>query len=306
MLLICVEMEYKKEVAEFTNFIQYEKRFSLHTVVAYSNDLEQFGTYIYDLAAIEQIEAINHQVIRGWLASMMELGTSAVSINRKISTLKSFFKFLQKKNIVAGNIMGKIQSPKKPKKLPAYVEEKPMQQILDSDELFADDFEGQRDLLMLMLLYYCGLRRAELMAIEEKDIDLFQQQIKVHGKRNKERIIPMLPELTEQINIYLKHKQLNNFDHKMLLVTNQGEKLYATFVYRKITGILGLITTMSKRSPHVLRHTFATHLLNHGAELNAIKELLGHAGLAATQVYTHNSPERLKQVYKQAHPRSGN
>lgn len=306
MLLICVEMEYKKEVAEFTNFIQYEKRFSLHTVVAYSNDLEQFGTYIYDVAAIEQIEAINHQVIRGWLASMMELGTSAVSINRKISTLKSFFKFLQKKNIVAGNIMGKIQSPKKPKKLPAYVEEKPMQQILDSDELFADDFNGQRDLLMLMLLYYCGLRRAELMAIEEKDIDLFQQQIKVHGKRNKERIIPMLPELTEQINIYLKHKQLNNFDHKMLLVTNQGEKLYATFVYRKITGILGLITTMSKRSPHVLRHTFATHLLNHGAELNAIKELLGHAGLAATQVYTHNSPERLKQVYKQAHPRSGN
>jgi integrase/recombinase XerC len=144
------------------------------------------------------------------------------------------------------------------------------------------------------------------MDIEEKDIDLFQQQIKVHGKRNKERIIPMLPELTEQINIYLKHKQLNNFDHKMLLVTNQGEKLYATFVYRKITGILGLITTMSKRSPHVLRHTFATHLLNHGAELNAIKELLGHAGLAATQVYTHNSPERLKQVYKQAHPRSGN
>jgi integrase/recombinase XerC len=306
MLLICVEMEYKKEVAEFTNFIQYEKRFSLHTVVAYSNDLEQFGTYIYDLAAIEQIEAINHQVIRGWLASMMELGTSAVSINRKISTLKSFFKFLQKKNIVDGNIMGKIQSPKKPKKLPAYVEEKPMQEILDSDELFADDFNGQRDLLMLMLLYYCGLRRAELMAIEEKDIDLFQQQIKVHGKRNKERIIPMLPELTEQINIYLKHKQLNNFDHKMLLVTNQGEKLYATFVYRKITGILGLITTMSKRSPHVLRHTFATHLLNHGAELNAIKELLGHAGLAATQVYTHNSPERLKQVYKQAHPRSGN
>lgn len=299
-------MEYKKAVAEFTNFIQYEKRFSLHTVVAYCNDLEQFGTYIYDVAAIEQIEAINHQVIRGWLASMMELGTSAVSINRKISTLKSFFKFLQKKNIVDGNIMGKIQSPKKPKKLPAYVEEKPMQQILDSDELFADDFNGQRDLLMLMLLYYCGLRRAELMAIEEKDIDLFQQQIKVHGKRNKERIIPMLPELTEQINIYLKHKQLNNFDHKMLLVTNQGEKLYATFVYRKITGILGLITTMSKRSPHVLRHTFATHLLNHGAELNAIKELLGHAGLAATQVYTHNSPERLKQVYKQAHPRSGN
>lgn len=305
-MLICVQMEYKQAVVEFTNFIQFEKRFSSHTVLAYSKDLEQFGIYIYSTAQIVEVNSINHYVIRGWLASMMEQGVTAVSINRKISTLKSFFKFLQKKNMVAANVMSKIQSPKKPKKLPSYVEEKPMQQILENDELFADDFNGQRDLLMLMLLYYCGLRRAELMAIEEKDIDIYQQQIKIHGKRSKERIIPLLPELCEQINIYLKHKQLSRFDNKMLLVTNQGEKLYATFVYRKITGILGLITTMSKRSPHVLRHTFATHLLNHGAELNAIKELLGHAGLAATQVYTHNSPERLKQVYKQAHPRSGN
>lgn len=299
-------METKQAISEFVNYITYEKRFSAHTVLAYTNDLAQFNIYISVIGEVTEASLINHQLIRGWLASMIEAGVAASSVNRKISSLKSFFKYLQKNGQIETNVMAKIQSPKKSKKLPVYVEEHSMDAMLSSMSESTETFAKQRDLLMLLLLYSCGLRRSELMNLTEKDVDCYHQQIKVLGKRNKERIIPLLPELVNQINIYLDYKKLASFNENNLLVTDEGKKLYATFVYRKVKDMLGTFTSLEKRSPHVLRHTFATHLLNHGAELNAIKELLGHANLAATQIYTHNSPERLKQVYKQAHPRSGN
>lgn len=298
-------MKLTEAIHLFLEYMKYEKRMSAHTFLSYETDLQQLCQYIREVYETDELKELTHREIRSWLAGMMDDGKTASTVNRKISCLRSFYKFLQRRAFLTDSPMHKVQAPKKPKRLPVYVEELGMNRVLDEGFIKDVEFSDLRDELIVLLLYGCGLRRSELIELLEKDVNLFNGQIKVLGKRNKERILPLLPEIIQKINIYLKLKHLNRFDQKYLLVNDDGSKLYATFVYRKVKSILGQYTTLEKRSPHVLRHSFATHLLNHGAELGAIKELLGHSGLAATQVYTHNSTERLKKVYQQAHPRSG-
>ena len=228
---------------------------------------------------------------------------TARSVARKLTTLKTFYRFLLKENRVENNPMSKVQSPKIQKRLPVFVEETPMNILLDNIE-FTEDFEGKRDKLIINLLYSTGIRLSELINLKNRDIDIYNQQIKVLGKRNKERIIPITKELSEQLKSFSEVKNEENLRGEYLFVTLKNEQLYSKLVYTIVKANLSLVTSIEKRSPHVLRHTFATHLLNKGADLNAIKELLGHANLSATQVYTHNSIERLKTIYKNKHPKA--
>lgn len=288
----------------FFNFLRFEKRFSPHTLTAYSNDLHQFSTYLlteYELASPAEA---NHLLIRSWVVSLMDKEMTAKSVNRKITTLKTYYKFLLREGLIEADPTLKIQSPRLPKRLPVYVEEGDMDTLISGND-FEDSFKGWRDRLIIELLYATGMRLAELISLEEKNIDLSQQVIKVLGKRNKERIIPVHDDVVETIRNYLRYKKEIHIHTAVpyLFVTDKGRTLYPKYVYSVVRENLGHVTTLTKRSPHVLRHTFATHLLNNGADLNAIKELLGHSSLAATQVYTHNSIEKLKNIYKQAHPK---
>jgi len=290
-------------VTDFVNYLNYEKHFSKHTVTAYQNDLFQFQKFISENFDTDEITIINHQMIRSWLVQLMNDKISARSVARKLTTLKTFYRFLLKENIVESNPMAKVQSPKIQKRLPVFVEETPMNILLDNIE-FENNFEGVRDKLIINILYSTGIRLSELIGLKKLDVDSYNQQIKVLGKRNKERIIPITKELSDQIILYNQMKADEGFQNKNLLVTSKGEKLYPKLVYTIVKRNLSFVTSIEKRSPHVLRHTFATHLLNKGADLNAIKELLGHANLSATQIYTHNSIERLKTIYKNKHPRA--
>jgi len=288
----------------FIQYIKFEKRFSPHTIVAYENDLQQFFTYLKVTYELDDIQAVNHSMIRSWMVSMMEAKISARSINRKITTLKSYYKFLLQSGTVKVNPMLKIQSPKTSKRLPVFVDEQKMDLLFDHVD-FGEGYEAERDKLILEIFYATGMRLSELVNLKDKDIDLVNCQIKVLGKRNKERIIPFTNVLGRMIADYLEKKKENfsqNINH--LFVTEKGKPIYQKLVYRIVTHRLGQVTTLDKKSPHVLRHTFATHMLNHGADINSIKEMLGHANLSATQVYTHNTIEKLKKVYKQAHPRA--
>jgi len=290
-------------VTDFVNYLNYEKHFSKHTVTAYQNDLFQFQKFISENFDTDEITIINHQMIRSWLVQLMNDKISARSVARKLTTLKTFYRFLLKENIVESNPMAKVQSPKIQKRLPVFVEETPMNILLDNIE-FENNFEGVRDKLIINILYSTGIRLSELIGLKKLDVDSYNQQIKVLGKRNKERIIPITKELSDQIILYNQIKADEGFVNENLLVTSKGEKLYPKLVYTIVKKNLSFVTSIEKRSPHVLRHTFATHLLNKGADLNAIKELLGHANLSATQIYTHNSIERLKTIYKNKHPRA--
>ena len=290
-------------VTDFVNYLNYEKHFSKHTVTAYQNDLFQFQKFIFENFDTDEITIINHQMIRSWLVQLMNDKISARSVARKLTTLKTFYRFLLKENIVESNPMAKVQSPKIQKRLPVFVEETPMNILLDNIE-FENNFEGVRDKLIINILYSTGIRLSELIGLKKLDVDSYNQQIKVLGKRNKERIIPITKELSDQIILYNQIKVDEGFVNENLLVTSKGEKLYPKLVYTIVKKNLSFVTSIEKRSPHVLRHTFATHLLNKGADLNAIKELLGHANLSATQIYTHNSIERLKTIYKNKHPRA--
>ena len=290
-------------VTDFVNYLNYEKHFSKHTVTAYQNDLFQFQKFISENFDTDEIKIINHQMIRSWLVQLMNDKISARSVARKLTTLKTFYRFLLKENIVESNPMAKVQSPKIQKRLPVFVEETPMNILLDNIE-FENNFEGVRDKLIINILYSTGIRLFELIGLKKLDVDSYNQQIKVLGKRNKERIIPITKELSDQIILYNQMKADEGFQNENLLVTAKGEKLYPKLVYTIVKKNLSFVTSIEKRSPHVLRHTFATHLLNKGADLNAIKELLGHANLSATQIYTHNSIERLKTIYKNKHPRA--
>ncbi len=285
---------------EFLKFLQYEKRHSNHTLVAYSNDLRQFLEYIDTTYEIKKITEINHTVIRSWIVSLMEQKITPRSVNRKITTLKTFYKFLLRQGKVSQNPMLKVLSPKMSKRLPVFVEKEKMDTLLD-DTAFGDDFEGQRNKLIIEMLYASGMRLSELINLKQTDVDLYSSQLKVLGKRNKERIIPFSDTLKQQIQQYIALKPAESTEY--LFVSIKGVKLYEKLVYRVVNSYLSEVTTASKKSPHVLRHTFATHMLNSGADLNAVKELLGHANLSATQVYTHNTVEKLKNIHKQAHPR---
>lgn len=288
----------------FTNYLRFEKRLSPHSVLAYANDLEQFYQYLKGAYSLDDIKEVNHSIIRSWIVSLMENKISARSVNRKISTLKSYYKYLLREKVLEINPMHKIQSPKNPKRLPVFVEESKMNALIE-DVDFKDDFEGRRNLLIIELLYSTGMRRIELVNLKETDINFRSKTVKVLGKRNKERLIPLSDGVIELINEYLeqKNKTIQAKDGYLFL-TEKGNHIYPGAVYRIVKGSLEKVTTLAKKSPHVLRHTFATHLLNNGANLNAIKELLGHANLAATQIYTHNTIEKLKSVYSKAHPKA--
>ena len=291
-------------IDRFIRYLQFEKRFSPHTVTAYKNDLDQFSQYI--VAFQTELLNVTHQHVRTWIVSLMDDGIEARTINRKISSLRSFYKFLQREDLIGNSPMIYVRAPKIPKRLPIVITEQKMDILLDAQDVFSNDFQGIRDRLIIELLYGTGMRLSELVNLSDHDINRYEQQIKVLGKRNKERIIPISKPLAKLVGDYQLQKLNQNFDNKSsaLIVTNQGNKVYAKFIYITVNLVLSFISTHDKKSPHILRHSFATSLLNRGADLNAIKELLGHSSLAATQVYTHNSVEKLKSIYKQAHPKA--
>lgn len=291
-------------VQNFEHYLKFEKRFSNHTSRAYIDDLNQFSHYLSEHYHIHHIHEVDYQMVRSWLVMLLESDITPRSANRKISSLKSFYRYLLKNNEVTKNPMLKVTAPKTSKKLPLFVEQEKMNALFD-DSLFENSFTGHRDKTILELFYGTGMRLSELCNITLQNINMYQSQIKVLGKRNKERIIPLTDNLKKVISIYIEMRnQLQDVQGDFLFVTDKGKKTYPKLVYRIVNYYLNLVTTQHKKSPHVLRHTFATHMLNNGAELNAIKEILGHANLSATQVYTHNTVEKLKKVYKQAHPRA--
>ena len=288
----------------FLNYLKYEKRYSEHTIIAYSNDLDQFIHFGEELDGAFCVEGTNYHLIRQWIISMMDGGVCARSVNRKISTLKSFYKFLMREGTIENNPMEKVVLPKIGKKLPVFVQEKEMNRLLDGG-FFTDDFDGKRDKAVLSLFYGTGIRLSELVGIRFSVLDLNEKMVKVNGKRNKERLVPFPTEIATVLNEYINiRNELFPHSGNLIFLTDKGDPVYNKLIYRIVKRELSLITTIDKKSPHILRHSYATHLLNRGADLNAIKELLGHANLAATQVYTHTSFEKLKLVYKQAHPRA--
>lgn len=291
------------QTSDFITYLETERRYSKHTVSSYKTDLNQFCLYLEKMYSVADLNEVSHSMVRSWIAEMLEGGISPRSVNRKITSLKSYFKYFQKDGSLIKNPMLKIISPKTSKRLPVFIEESKMQLLLDQG-IFPNDFEGARDHLILEVFYSTGIRQSELINLKVIDINLNNCEFKVLGKGNKERIIPFTRALKQLIINYLKQREeLVNLSDFFFVLKN-GKKLYEKFVYRVVTHYLSSITSIDKKSPHVLRHTFATHLLNNGADINSIKELLGHASLSATQIYTHNSIEKLKNIYKQAHPRA--
>lgn len=298
----------------FIRYIQFEKRYSPHTVYAYQSDLNQFISFVNNPdKLIQQPEPvvthpsqITHHHIRNWMVQLMNEQIVARSVNRKIATLRKYFKFLLQEGVITVNPASKINTPKAPKNLPVIVEDTKLTQMLDNGNIFTEDFPGMRDKLVIEMLFGTGMRLSELLGVKEADINLYESTVKVLGKRNKERIIPVNRELKALTGAYLELKKNQNFCNNSLtlIVTDKGNEAYPKLIYLIVQKYLSYISTQDKKSPHVLRHTFATSLLNRGADLNAIKELLGHANLSATQIYTHNSVERLKSIYKQAHPKA--
>jgi len=292
------------EISAFTDHLKFEKRYSVYTVRSYHDDLIQFSDYVASAFGDMEIDKISSAIIRSWLATLKNDGLSSRSITRKISTLKSFFKFIIRSGNLKKNPLGSIISPKVSKRLPSFVDEKDMDTLFRHVE-FDDNWNGYTGRLAMGMLYELGLRLSELVNCRESQVDIANRHIKILGKGNKERIIPVNAKLLTQIKEYIRKKpaEFEKFDSKILLVNDKGKKLYPKFIYRLTTKYLPEVTTVKKKSPHILRHSFATHLMNNGAELNAVKELLGHSSLAATQVYTHNTIEKLKNVHKKAHPR---
>ena len=289
----------------FLRFLHTEKRYSPNTLQAYKTDLLQFGNFIRDSGSGDSIMLCTNRQIRSWVISMLDQGTAARSVNRKTTTLRRFYRFCQQEGLVVNNPADFLPSVKAPKLLPVFMEESQMDSVLDRETL-PQEFPDVRDLLILELLYGTGMRLSELTGLKGRDIDSVRNQIKVLGKRRKERIIPVTSDLIALVNYYIsvRDRSFKSTDGDTLILTDKGRPVYAKLVYRVVNQALGTVTSAGRRSPHVLRHTYATHLLNRGAELNAIKELLGHASLSATQVYTHTGFEKLKQIYQKAHPRA--
>ncbi|MCF8227461.1 MAG: tyrosine-type recombinase/integrase [Bacteroidales bacterium] len=289
----------------FINYIRYEKRFSQHTILAYSNDIRQFTSYLRDAFELRKPEDVKPEMIRSWIIHLIESKISNRSINRKISTLKTFYKFLQQEDRIEQSPFLTIISPKNATELPQFLEQDSMTKLF-SDDHFSNDFNGLRDKTVLEVLYGTGIRLSELVNLKEDDIDFYGKTLKVLGKRNKERQIPLTKRLEGQLKSYLTMKEQVFADtekNNHLFVTSKNRQVYPRLIYRIVNRHLSMASTLTKKSPHILRHSFATHMLNNGADLNAIKEILGHANLSATQVYTHSSIGQLKSIHKNSHPR---
>lgn len=291
-------------IPDFLHYVRFEKRMSEHTFIAYQNDLSQFSIFLKEQFDLDDVTLIRHIHIRSWLAQLKEEEKRERTLQRKISAVKSLFKYLLRLGLVGQNPTHQISIPKAPKRLPVFLEEQQTQQITTA-LTYPEGFEGDTERLIVELLYQTGMRRGELTGLKESDIEFSRKQIRVLGKRNKERMIPVAEELLVDLRQYMNEKRkIFNQPSPFLLCLMSGKPLYAQYVYRIVQKHLKTITTLTKKSPHVLRHTFATQLSNNGAELNAVKELLGHSSLAATQIYTHNNIDRLKEVYRKAHPKS--
>ena len=288
----------------FIHYLKYEKRYSSHTVVAYKNDLDQFVEFSTMVVGEFDVKTVSFDTVRGWLLHLMEQGITPRSIHRKVASVRSFYNYLMRQEIVASNPAASQILPKVRKKLPGFVSEKSLSVLLDDSDSFDESFEGKRDKLMVALFYETGIRLSELMNLKEQDINTRSRSIRVLGKRNKEREIPYPAEINELLEAYLSSRKREIGDENpYLLVTSKGKQVYEKLIYRVVKKNLAKTSSLEKKSPHILRHTYATHLLNRGADLNAVKELLGHSNLAATQVYTHTTFEKLRDSYKQAHPR---
>ena len=300
-----MHIPFEKYQQQFLEYLKYQKRYSQHTIISYENDLTAFSTFMQKDYADTDIDKIKTTYIRTWLAEMKEDDMASRSLNRKISALRSFFKYLLKNDVVKVNPVTTIISPKMPKRLPQFVEEKHTNNLFSEVE-FTEGFKGDTEKLVLEILYNTGMRKAELIGLKEYQIDISNSQIKVLGKGNKERIIPVSKILMNDIKLYIAEKRrlIGKAEEGFLFVTDKGKPLDPKQVYNIAKKYLTKVTTIDKKSPHILRHSFATHLMNNGADLNAVKELLGHSSLAATQIYTHNTIEKLKDVYKKAHPKA--
>lgn len=290
--------------SSFINYLKYEKRYSPHTIKAYEMEVQAYLDFLE--AEGMPFEEVDYKFCRYYFATMKEQGKSATSVNRAISVIKSYYKFLQREGMVSSSPVHLIKALKVGKKLPVVVEKEKMVTLLEEMETMEDSFENSRDFIIMELLFGTGIRLAELLEIKERDIDFLNKKILILGKRNKLRFVSIHSTLIEELKRYLQKKNEKHFDNisEHLIVTKEGKKAYPKLVYRVVNKYLSIITSQQKKSPHILRHSFATTLLDNGADLNAIKELLGHAGLSATQIYTHNSVERLKNIYKQAHPKA--
>lgn len=292
-------------IDSFLKHLQFEKRLSHNTVLAYGNDLLQLSQFLEQTFSHSDITSVNHNLVRAWIISLVEQGLEPSSVNRKIASLRTFYKFLLREEVISKDPLAKISVLKSKKRLPGFVKEQDMVNLLDN-QMFPETLEGHRDRLILEMFYGTGIRLSELIFLKEKSIDLKNRTIKVLGKRNKERVIPFSTNLVTLIENYLtiRNREVEMKEHGIFFVRNNGEACYPMMIYKIVRKYLDQFPTMKKRSPHVLRHTYATHLLEKGAELNAVKDLLGHTSLAATQVYTHNSMEKLKKVFEQAHPKA--
>lgn len=294
-------------IASFLKYLRFQKRVSAHTLLAYENDLQQLQSFLTENFPDEKIERADYSVLRAWIVSLVDAGLEPPSVNRKIATLRSFYKFLLREDVIEKDPTNKIRILKAKKKLPSFVKINEMNSALDGGEQFPDasEFTRLRNKLIIEVFYSTGIRLSELVGMKDADVDLMNHTIKVLGKRNKERVIPIHKNLATAIKNYrtIRNREVGKKDHTYFFVTEKGDQCYPMLVQRIATKYLHNTST-DKKSPHVLRHSFATHLLDKGAELNAVKDLLGHSSLAATQVYTHNSMEKLKKVFDQAHPKA--
>jgi integrase/recombinase XerC len=296
---------------EFNHFYSYliaEKRSSAHTVESYKNDLQQFEQFCLREFEVSSSEEVTQSMVRTWLATLMDENYAVASVHRKLSSVNAYYRFLQKIGELENNPARNISKPKLPKRLPSFIDERGASNLYNTDlytGVNRTPFSSQRDKVLMTLLYETGIRRAELIGLRDQDVDQYLQQIKVTGKRNKMRYIPVGKDMLEEIGTYIKLRDAEfGLSFESLLVNDKGKKISNSFVYSKVNFYLSQTSTLQKKSPHVLRHTFATHMLNNGAELNVIKEILGHSSLAATQVYTHNNIEKLKSIHQKMHPRN--
>jgi integrase/recombinase XerC len=292
-------------VSAFMSFLQYEKRCSNHTLIAYQTDLAQFEAFMKATHEVLDLAVVEGYQIRDWIIELLAQDITPRSIQRKLATLKAFYKYLREKGMISNNPLQKVIPPKSGKRLPSFVQEKQLNQLFEEVD-FENDYKGRRNRLILELLYTTGMRRSELIDLQVKQIDVANEMIIVTGKRSKQRIIPLLPNVLTSLQSFLllRLQQFPTAAHDNLFLSDKGKPINPKVLYNMVHQYLSLITSIEKRGPHTIRHSFATHLLDNGAELNAIKELLGHSSLAATQIYTHNSIEKLKKVYVQAHPKA--